>query len=334
MIDALAFGSALLVVLSAVVLTVLVTRRFALARAERRRLAAEERLRPFALALIAGETEGPALTGRDAVVFAELLGRYARQLRGDAAVRIAAFFERQGSVAREIVALDDRRTWRRAVAAYALGDMSSPSAVPALLDALKDGERDVRAAAARSLGRLGAVEAVGALVEALAARRVPPAVAGYALVQIGRDAVPALDPLLAHEDPLVRARACELLGVVGDASAAESLIAPLRDSSAEVRARAARALGRVGAEEAAAELRSALDDRVAFVRTAAASALGAIRDHDAFDPLLQQAETDEYHPAHAAGAALRAIDSDRLVQTARDTDAAPHVVEAADLAAV
>lgn len=337
MTEALAFGSAALVVLSAVVLTVLVLRRVALARDERRRADAEARLRASALALVAGDEDAvdvPELRGRDAVVFAELLGRYARRLRGDSADRIAAFFERHGGVEREVQALRGWRTWRRAVAAYALGDMSARSAIPALLEALEDRQRDVRAAAARSLGKLGAVEAVGPLVEALAARLVPPAVAGYALVQIGPAAVPALEALLTHADPVVRARAAELLGLVGDASAAGPLVGRLRDSSAEVRARAARALGRVGAGDAAAELRAALEDRVPFVRTSAATALGAIRDHAAFEGLLRQARTDSHDPAHAAAAALAAIDPRRIARISLDPAAGPHVREAADLAAV
>lgn len=335
MVSALALGSVALVASSAVLLVLLVVRRLGVERQDQRYREAEHRLRPLALALVEGDGgEPPALGERDAVVFAQLLGRYARRLRGSSAERIAAFFERNGSVEREIAALRVRAAWRRATAAYTLGDMSSPAAIPALLKALEDPERDVRAAAARSLGRLGAVEAVPALVEALAARRVPPAAAGFALVQIGPAAVPRLEALLHHEEPVVRARAAELIGLVGDASHGEQLLASLRDASAEVRARSARALGRLGADEAASELRGALDDRVPFVRTAAAHALGAIRDRAAFDPLLRQACSDGYHPAHAAAAALAAIDPRRLAGAAVDPAAGPHVLEAADLTAI
>jgi hypothetical protein len=115
-VDALAIGSVALVDASAAPLAVLVLRRFALARAERRRAGAEERLRPFA--------------PDDALAFAGLLARYARRLRGGSAERIAGYFERHGFVAREVAALADRRSWRRATAAYALGDMFASSAVP------------------------------------------------------------------------------------------------------------------------------------------------------------------------------------------------------------
>jgi hypothetical protein len=337
MLDALAFASVALVAASAALLGMLVVRRVAFVRSERRRLAVEERLRPLALALAAGDAaveEPPPLDAADAVVFAGLLARYALRLHGSAARRISSYFERNGFVAREVAALEDRRAWRRATAAYSLGDMASRSAIAALLAALEDRERDVRAAAARSLGRLCAVDAVEPLVEALAAQRVPPAVAGFALVQIGPDALPALNRLLGHDDARVRARASELVGFVGDASAGRPVLAGLRDSSAEVRARSARALGRLGAEEASTELVRALDDRVPFVRTAAAHALGTIGDGDAFEPLLEQARTDAFHPAHAAALALAAIDPGRVAEAAARPDAGAHVLEAADLAQV
>jgi HEAT repeats len=335
-LDALAFGSVALVAASAALLAVLMARRIGLAGAERRRLEVEERLRPFALAFVDEDDDGepPRLSPDDAVVFAGLLTRYARRLRGRSAERIAHYFEEHGFVDEEVAALADRREWRRATAAYALGDMLAGSAIPALLEALEDTKRDVRAAAARSLGRLGAVEAVEPLVEALAARKVPPAVTGFALVQLGPPALPGLKRLLGHEDQAVRGRAAELVGLIGDASDGHALRLGLSDSSAEVRARSARALGRLGAEDAAAELQRALGDRVAFVRTAAAHALGAIGGGGAFDALVEQARTDEFHPAHAAACALVAIDPTAAARVASEPGAGPHLLEAADLAAL
>jgi hypothetical protein len=336
-IDALAVGSIALVAASAALLAVLVARRFALARAERRRLEAEERLRPFALSLVADDEAGvepPPLSHDDGVAFAGLLARYARRLRGRSAERIARYFEQEGFVAREVAALADRRGWRRATAAYALGDMFASSAVPHLLAALDDRNREVRAAAARSLGRLGAVEAVEPLVEGLADHRVPPAVAGFALVQIGQPALPELKALLGHEDQGVRARASELVGLLGDACDGRPLLNGLSDSSAEVRASAARALGRLGAEGAAAGLRCALHDRVPFVRTSAAHALSGIGDATAVPALLEQARTDEFYPAQAAASALVAIGRDAASAAASRPDAGPHVFEAVDLAAL
>src|SRR5205085_9142221 len=121
---------------------------------------------------------------------AALLWRLGRQVRGGATERIAGFFEQRGYVDGELEALGSRRAWRRATAAYVLGDMGSIAAAPALLERLvADPDRDVRSASARSLGRLSAVEAAPALLEALAQHRVPRAIAGQALLELGSGAV-------------------------------------------------------------------------------------------------------------------------------------------------
>lgn len=327
-----AWGAAVLAVLSALFVLVLVVRRLQIARGQRFEREEEERLRPLALALVDGEDlDAAALGRRSGRVLAGLIARYARWLDGDARTQIAAFFERTGGVAEEMRALRDRRAWRRATAAYTLGDMSSPTAVPGLLEALDDQERDVRAAAARSLGRLGAVEAVEPLVYGLAAGRVPRAVAGSALLATGSAALPALRELERRAEPEVRALAVELVGLLGDASDAALLVERLRDSSAETRAKAARALGRLGAREGASALREALRDRIPFVRACAAHALGDIGDRSAVPDLLRIAREDRYDPAHAAATALARIDPDGL---RREAGAAPHLVEAADILAL
>ena len=311
---------------------ILTVRRLQLARAERRLAGAEEKVRALALALVDGqEIEATPLSPEEGQALSRVLARYARRLRGDGRRRIAEFFERSGAVGRELEALSDRRPWRRATAAYTLGDMASATALPALLAALDDREREVRAAAARSLGQLGAVEAVEPLVLALAETRVPRAVAAQALLAIGPEALAKLQSLATHDDAEVRAFAVELLGLLGDASSAPVLVGALTDTSAEVRAKACRALARVGAEEGVEGLRRALADRVPFVRATAATALGAIRDEAAVPALLEQAREDAFFPAaQAAARALAQIDGPLVLAAVSDTKAA-HLVEAADV---
>jgi hypothetical protein len=333
MVTLLSWAAAALGGLGAALVVVLTVRRLSLAGQTRETLAAETRLRPLALALVEGDpVDLRPLDEREAHILAALLARYGRWLTGSSRVHIAAFFEATGRVVREIEALADRRSWRRATAAYVLGDMASNAAIPPLLDALTDDEREVRAAAARALGRLGASEAVEPLVYALASRRVPKTVAGQALLAIGPSAVAGLRKLATHPDAEVRAVAIELIGLLGDAAEAPELVERLRDTSAEVRAKAARALGRLGADEAAAELRVALDDRIPFVRVAAAFALGAIGDRRAAGRLFVIAKDDQFDPAQAAARALMRIDPE-LTVAAADSGAGPHLVEAADLLA-
>lgn len=335
MLEELAIASLALAVASAGFVAVLVARRLFLSRRERARRRTEDLLRPQALALAHGDehVELPPLSRREAAVFAELLGRLSRSLAGDSRARIAAFFEETGQVHAMIRQLRSRRGWRRATAAYAVGNMASAAAVPALLAALQDRERDVRAAATLSLGRLAAADAVAPLIEALVVRRVPAGTAGHALLSIGTAALHQLRGLVRHSDSHVRAAAAQLLGLLGDPSDARLVETSLRDTAAEVRGEAARALGSLGARGAAASLEAALDDRVPAVRAAAAEALGRVGGRNAVDKLVAVASHDRFEAARAAAKALAALDPAALSAAAARPGSGPHLAEAADLAA-
>lgn len=335
MLNLIAIAALFFAAASVLFVGVLIARRILLARAEQRQKTATARLLPLALELVEGERERPPkLSRQDQVTLALILGRYARVLRGAARVNIGAYFRGSAAIRYELAALDSRRSWRRATAAYVLGDMASPSAVPALLDALSDPSREVRTAAARSLGRLGAVVAVDPIVLALAAKTIPRSVTGQALLDLGEPALPSLRRLLEDGDAATRTVAAELLGLIGGSASAATLREALSDASAEVRAKAARALGRVGASAAAEALREALDDRVSFVRVAAARSLGDLGDRTAAPQLLELARGDRFEVAQAAAQALLAIDPAAVVRAAAEPGAGAHLHEAADLAAV
>ena len=329
MVELLVWTGFALALAGTVFVGVLTLRRLVLTRSERLVREEEERLRPLALALVDGDTvELTDLSERSARVLAALLGRYSRWLAGDARERIGRFFERTGGLDAELGALADRRAWRRATAAFVLGDMASPRAEPALLHALHDPAREVRAAAARSLGRLGCAAAVEPIVYALAEDSIPRSAAGSALLSLGAAALPSLRELERRAEPEVRAFSVELVGLVGDASDGPLLVERLRDSSAETRAKAARALGRLAAEDAAAALRGALDDRIPFVRAAAAHASGLVGDPQAASRLLELAREDSFDAARAAAQALARV-APEVVR--READSSPHLAEAADL---
>ena len=99
----------------------------------------------------------------------------------------------------------------------------APPPQPSLLPLLKDGEARIRRRAALAVGRTRLV-------------------AGVAL----------LTPLLASDpDPEVRQMAAFAMGLIGDRSAAEALIAALADADPIVHGRAAEALGMIGHKAAA-----------------------------------------------------------------------------------
>jgi HEAT repeat protein len=168
-------------------------------------------------------------------------------------------------------------------AANAIVKIGSP-AVPALIEALKNENKQVRWRAASALGAIGteASAAVPALITTLQdedeyIRRI----AAYALGKIGPQAsaaVPELLDALQDSDRNLRLVAAYALGKIGsEASAAvPTLIARLQDANAEVRLNAATALGRIGAEAKTTvpALIAALQDKDKYVRQGAADALG------------------------------------------------------------
>ena len=329
-IVALAFVAAALVLL-----VLLGIRRTALARRERRYAEAERRVRPLAIALVEGQDgEQPALDSTEQAVLADVLRRYSRKLTGEADARVAAYFRDKPAAGTAMSELSARRMWRRAAAAYRLGDMADPKVAPALLTALDDPKRPVRAAAARSLGCLGIVDAALPLVEALVSGRVPASVAGEALVELGPGAVPELRRIAEHPEPQIRAVAITLMGLVGDSHDAPLAVRALEDPSADVRRAAAEALGRIGGAAAEPPLRVALCDRIHFVRSAAAAALGVLHSDEALPQLLEVARTDRFRPARAAAQAVARISPRGLAAAAAEPDSGPHLHEAADRAAL
>jgi HEAT repeat protein len=335
MVRTLVVIAIVLLAVEVVLLLALAVRRIQLAARERRHAEAEQRVRPLAIALLEGEDmERPTLSEDDQTVLAEVLSRYSRKLSGDATVRIGDYFRSSGGLEAALARLRSRRAWKRAAAAYALGDMQCPEAAPDLLSALDDRSGEVRAAAARSLGRLGASDLTLPLIEALLARRVPRGIASVALVELGPAALPELLRIADHPEPQVRATAVTLLGLVGDSGDSAVAVRALRDPSAEVRAAAAEALGRIGASSAETDLRAALSDRAHFVRALAAGSLGAIDAAAALPKLLEIARTDRFRPARAAAQAVARIDPRALREAAAQPGAGPHLHEAADLEAL
>jgi HEAT repeat protein len=322
-----------LVALMVALLVLLVVRRFHLARIERRQAELEERAVPLALELVSGEPEAEriqALSRAEAAALATVLQRYARLLSGEDRERIAQYFEDSGLVADEVEALGARQSWRRALAAYVLGDIGSPAAVPALLESLSDRNEDVRAAAVRSLGKLSAAEAVTPIIRLIAAGEVPTSTGGLALLEIGAAALPDLLEIIEHGTEREQVPALNLLVALEDAAQEPVLIRCLFHPSRPVRAVAARGLGHFGAAYAAAELRLALDDDSSAVRAAAASSLGRIRDQDSLVQLLRQARELDFSAARSAARAAGLISPARVIEEGGREGAPPHLAEVAD----
>jgi len=99
----------------------------------------------------------------------------------------------------------------REMAAEGLAEIADPSAAEALASTLDDAEPRVRARAAQALASIGDPRALDALVRTIDDYpddlHSPHTVATYVLIARGRDALPAVVPLLDAPNPLTRQRA-------------------------------------------------------------------------------------------------------------------------------
>lgn len=330
MTDLLLEISIALAIVNVTVATLVVANRFLLKRAERRYQAAVQRTRPILLDWIDGEdVRIPVLNAVERRAFVDLLAKYGRSLRGDGRRRVSDLARDAGLLSELVRQTTSRRAWRRAAAAYRLGDIGLDD-TDLLVEMLADRDRRVRNAAARSLGKQRAVDGVAPIVIALSTGAVARAVGGQALIDIGATAADALGELLDSRIREVRSTAAELLGRVGTVEHARLLAGQLDHPDPEVRVAVTRALGRIGGRVAAASLPPLLSDPVPYVRAAAAGALGRLGRPDGATALIAMAIEDDYLPAHAAALAARELDPAAVLEAA-DATGAPCLVEAADL---
>ncbi len=103
----------------------------------------------------------------------------------------------------------------REKAAEGLAEIADPSAAEALAGVLADPEPRVRARAAQALAAIGDPRALDALVRTIDDYpddlHPPHTVATYVLIARGRDALPAVVPLLDAPNPITRQRAYAVL---------------------------------------------------------------------------------------------------------------------------
>jgi len=146
-------------------------------------------------------------------------------------------------------------------AAWALGELGDPAAVPGLVAALDDPDPLVIAKALTALGLIGDAAALQAIAPALrhANWRVGRA-AAEALGRIGTEALPILLEAAADSDQEIRWRAVCGLKFISDPSAQSALLEATRDASVEVRGAAVEALRDTEDEKAVNRLIELLKD--------------------------------------------------------------------------
>ncbi|MHB1712232.1 MAG: HEAT repeat domain-containing protein, partial [Acidimicrobiales bacterium] len=214
---------------------------------------------------------------------------------------------RRGSLAAARRRLSRPGAVSRARAAELLGSVEDGGVVTELSAALGDRSQEVRGMAARALGLIGDPAAARPLLARLTGRRsVPRPLLAYTLVRLGSGAAPALIDGLGAEEPAMRGLAAEVLGLIGDVSAAGPLVRAVNDDrSDEVRARAARSLGILSAPSGLPCLLELLGpSHSQALRAAAAAALGDLQAREAGGRLDEALDDPDSLVGHLAAVAL------------------------------
>lgn len=328
---ALRILTGLALAMSLVLLGVMIAQRARLAASERRKERLERELQPLALEIVYGDEQHDAPRAPvEQQALAVILQRYARQVAGSSRDHAARWFAQTGVVATQIAELQRRSAWRRATAAYALGDMVALPAVDALIGALEDPDPRVRGAAARSLGYIPDPRCATALLDAYDRELLPESVCGGALAQLSDQALPAVRAHLSSGDLRGRLLAVRLLRTMGDASDGDALAALLTDPSAAIRAAAAESLAAHASGVGVARLERLLEDRIPSVRAAAAAAIGRVGGPEHATQLVNMLGQDFETDRAAAGALARLDREGLLARVGGDPRSDAHLVEAAD----
>jgi HEAT repeat protein/beta-lactamase regulating signal transducer with metallopeptidase domain len=190
-----------------------------------------------------------------------------------------------------------------------------PKVVAALLEALKDTDKDVRESAMQALVRMrhpGMLEPLSlALKDASAEVREH---AAFGLGQLrDKRAIEPLRGVLKDPSASVREQAVFALGQLRDPSTADALMQALNDESAGVREQAVFALGQLRHERAVDPLITALRDANGSVREQAAFALGQLRSAKAVDALIAALKDSDADVREQAAFALGRIGDPRSV---------------------
>ena len=154
-------------------------------------------------------------------------------------------------------------------------------AVPQLVDALRDKDREVRWAATLALGQIkheSAVQGLANVITDKAEDRKVRLCAARAIAGIGAPARSLLLQMLHDRDPSVRALSARALGEMSERSALDAVLGLMDDQEPSVRQSAADSLGLIGDPRATVALVSAATDKEIEVRTSAVGALSRIRD--------------------------------------------------------
>jgi HEAT repeat protein len=181
------------------------------------------------------------------------------------------------------------RGWKQRTALVALGRTRTPTAVPALAEALHSPSEETRIAAVRGLGRTGVIEAAIPLLDCYIGGqlKVPEHVLKNALAACCRPYPSILLGYLDQSSGPYREVLARVLGELAGPELLDELLILTADPLPEVRASAARALGNARSSVALSALAALATDPEWFVRLRAVVALGSLEHPGRVKPLLR-----------------------------------------------
>ena len=207
----------------------------------------------------------------------------------------------------------------RGVAAWGLGRIGDPQAIPVLQASIEDEDWTVALNSIEALGKLKATEAVTSLVVLL--DDMDDDIRRYTVEALGRIGDNrATNVLLNHvEDPhpAVRAEIFRTLQKLGDVSAVEHLIAALDDDDPLVCQTAASSLQELGAEIIPVLVEALEDTESEEIRYSLAQVLGQF-GHAAVAPLSEILDSEDAHVRSSVVQALGWIGGNAVLTTLID----------------
>ena len=171
-----------------------------------------------------------------------------------------------------------------------------PGAIDVLLEASSDGDERIGSTAMAGLALLEDPRATAALIEAMRHPSAPTrAAACRALSSLGSspEVIASLKAALGDGDAWVRYYACQSLGRLGVADAAEAVGRLLDDPAGQVRVAAVEATAKLGGQHALAVLQGAARSEDPDVRRAALVGLGELRRPEALPLLVAELESQD-----------------------------------------
>ena len=221
--------------------------------------------------------------------------------------QLSELIERAGLLDQRIRLLQKGPRWERLYSATLLGQMRSPGAIPALVEALEEDWPPLCSAALRSLGRIGSAAAGPAILGYLQrGRPVEPNLWLEAAVAC----VPDLEDfasLLQDEREEVRVLAARSIAESPHPARFDSLNRFVFHPDPEVRAQVLRTLGRSRDGRAVSLLIAATHDSIWFVRLRALGALAELGDPSTLDAVLHAVKDSNFQVRQRAAATLASL---------------------------